>query len=556
MPPGNRSTPTDSAIPDDALCKRDANHVALTPLSFLRHSATVFPDKTAVIYGNQRTSYGELYARCIRLASAINRSGVCYGETVSILAPNVPVLLEAHFGIGMAGAVLNAINTRLDAGTIGFILAHAGSRLLIVDTEYLALAAEAIRNHDLSVRVITWDDPEIPGTAGSQTQQIATTDYESFLDQGDPDWRWQRPDDEWDSLSLNYTSGTTGNPKGVVYSHRGAYLNSLGNVITFGVDRDSVYLWTLPMFHCNGWTYTWAVTAVAGTHVCLRKVDQRRVFDLIREHQVSHLCGAPIVLNMLAGDADPEKDRLPHTVNVATGGAAPPTAIISALEKLGFRVTHLYGLTESYGPSAVGLWQEGWEDLSVQQRGAMIARQGVNTLVVEDMIVADPGTLEEAPRDGRTMGEILLRGNTIMKGYLHNNEATEESLAGGWFRTGDLAVRHPDGYVEIKDRSKDIIISGGENISSLEVEEVLYAHPGIAEAAVVARADDKWGEIPCAFVTPRPGHSLSIEEVVGWCRDRMAKFKVPKRVVFEALPKTSTGKIQKHLLRERAEKLQ
>lgn len=536
---------------NEGLAPRAANHVPLTPLSFLRRSAAIFPDKTAVIHGRQTWSYAALYRRCQQLASALASAGIQTGDTVSVLAPNVPVMLEAHYGVAMAGAVLNAINTRLDAKTIGFILGHAETRLLIVDSEYLALATDAIAASGRQVTVIRYDDPELDPPVASGNPD--TADYEDFLRDSDPAWSWQMPGDEWDAISLNYTSGTTGDPKGVVYSHRGAYLNSLGNVMTFGIDARTVYLWTLPMFHCNGWTYTWAVTAAAGTHVCLRRVEQDQVFSLILAHHVTHMCGAPIILNMLA--SGPEVTRLPHTVEVATGGAAPPTAILSALEAIGFRVTHLYGLTESYGPTAVCVWQEEWGRLDLQQRGVHMARQGVNHVMVEDIMVADPQSLREVPRDGVTMGEIMLRSNTVMKGYLKNNAATDESLRDGWFRTGDLAVRHADGYVEIKDRSKDIIISGGENISSLEIEEVLYAHPGVLEAAVVARPDDKWGETPCAFVTPKTGVNLTEEALVDWCKQHMARFKAPRTIVFEPLPKTSTGKIQKHLLRDRAKAL-
>jgi len=538
---------------EEGLERRAANHVPLTPLSFLRRSAAVFPEKTAVIHGTQSWSYAQFYKRCRRLASAIAGAGVQPGETVSVLAPNVPVLLEAHYGVAMAGAVLNAVNTRLDAKTIAFILNHAETRLFIVDAEYMDVARDAIAISGRNVTTIEYHDPEQAGSTSSFGHGDHTVDYESFLQKGDPEYKWRRPADEWDALSLNYTSGTTGEPKGVVYSHRGAYLNSLGNVMTFGIDARSVYLWTLPMFHCNGWTYTWAVTAAAGTHVCLRQIERDRVFTLILEHGVTHMCGAPIILNMLV--SGPTEARLPHTVEVATGGAAPPTSILSAMEALGFSVTHLYGLTESYGPSAVCVWQEEWEALNLQQRGSRMARQGVNHIMVEDIIVADSQTFEETPRDGTTMGEIMLRSNTIMKGYLKNGAATDESLQNGWFRTGDLAVRHADGYVEIKDRSKDIIISGGENISSLEIEEALYSHPGILEAAVVARPDDKWGETPCAFITPREGAALTADEIVEWCKKRIARFKAPKTVVFDELPKTSTGKIQKHLLRERARSL-
>ncbi len=540
------------------LPRRAANHAVLTPLSFLRRSAAVYPDKIAVIHGEQHFSYADFYRRCRALASALTAAGVGPGETVSVLAPNVPPLLEAHYGVPMAGAVLNAINSRLDAATIGFILGHAQAKVLIVDSAWLDVVREVMEGNDFGARVVVYHDPgaEADGgtPAGNAKMPGSATDYEDFLASGDPDQPWQPPADEWLAISLNYTSGTTGNPKGVVYSHRGACLNALGNVMTFGLDARTVYLWTLPMFHCNGWTYTWAVTAVGGTHVCLRKVEREQVFAKIREHGVTHMCGAPIILNMLArGEGDDAP--LEHTVEVATGGAAPPTTVIRALERLGFRVTHLYGLTETYGPATVCVWQPSWDDLDPEQRGIHMARQGVNHVTADEAIVADPETQVPVPRDGATMGEILLRGNTVMKGYLKNPAATDEALHGGWFRTGDLAVWHEDGYIEIKDRSKDIIISGGENISSLEVEEVLYAHPAVLEAAVVARPDDKWGETPCAFVALRAGAKASDEEIIDWCRERMARFKAPRAVVFGELPKTSTGKIQKHVLREEAKKL-
>ncbi len=538
------------ALFETDLPRRAANHAALTPLSFLRRSAAVYPDKVAVIHGPLQYRYDELYRRCRALASALSRAGVRPGEAVSVLAPNVPPLLEAHYGVAMAGAILNAINTRLDAASIGFILEHAKTRVLIVDAAWSQVAAEAITASGASPTVVVYHDPTAADEAG-QPGALDGEDYEAFLAGGDPDCAWQGPDDEWQAISLNYTSGTTGNPKGVVYSHRGACLNALGNVMTFGLDARSVYLWTLPMFHCNGWTYTWAVTAAGGTHVCLRRVERDAVLDSIRAHRVSHMCGAPIILNMLArgeGDSEP----LPHTVEVATGGAAPPTTVIRALEQQGFRVTHLYGLTESYGPATVCVWQPAWDDLDLAERGVHMARQGVSHVTADEAIVADPQSGVAVPRDGVTMGEILLRGNTVMKGYLKNPEATDEALRDGWFRTGDLAVWHADGYIEIKDRSKDIIISGGENISSLEVEEVLYAHPAVLEAAVVARPDEKWGETPCAFVTLRAGAEVDDAGIIAWCRERMAHFKAPKTVIFGELPKTSTGKIQKHVLRERA----
>ena len=530
---------------------RAANHAPLTPLSFLRRSAEVYPEKTAVIHGDRRWSYKAFHRRCRQLAAALGDAGIAPGDVVAVLAPNVPPMLEAHYGVPMAGAVLNAINTRLDARTIGFILRHGGAKALIVDAEFADVAAEALKDSGTRPVLVQYRDDTREAALPLEDSLPDSVEYEAFLRWGDTGRADRLPADEWQSITLNYTSGTTGNPKGVVYSHRGAYLNALGNVITFGLDARTVYLWTLPMFHCNGWTYTWAVTAAAGTHVCLRKVERERVFELIREHTVTHLCGAPIVLNMLCAEPGAPGATTGHVVEVATGGAAPPTSVIRALERQGFRVTHLYGLTESYGPATVCVPQDHWSTLDMESRGAYMARQGVNHITAEECIVANPDSLEETPRDGVTMGEILLRGNTVMKGYLDNPAATDESLRDGWFRTGDLAVRHEDGYIEIKDRSKDIIISGGENISSLEVEEVLYAHPAVMEAAVVARPDEKWGETPCAFVCLRNGAEISDAEIIEWCRGRLARFKVPKTVVFGELPKTSTGKIQKHVLRDR-----
>jgi fatty-acyl-CoA synthase len=468
------------------------------------------------------------------------------GDTVAVMAPNVPALLEAHYAVPMAGAVLNPLNYRLDARGIAFILDHGGAKLLIADREFGPLARDALRELGRDIPLIEIAD----GDAGTS---LGGTEYEDFLAEGDPAAAWSPPADEWAAIALNYTSGTTGNPKGVVYHHRGAYLNALGNAITFGLDRHSVYLWTLPMFHCNGWTYTWGVTAVAGTHVCLRRVDPAPIFAAIAEHRVTHLCGAPIVLNMLVHAPDAVKRRFDHVIEAATGGAAPPSAVIEAMGRMGFRVTHLYGLTESYGPSTVCAWQEDWDALEASERAAKMARQGVQYLTLDKQRVADPATMRDVPADGATIGELMLRGNTLMKGYLANPAATGEAFAGGWFHTGDLAVMHNDGYIEVKDRSKDIIISGGENISSIEVEEVLYRHPLVMEAAVVAKPDDTWGETPCAFVTLKPDSGeVAASDIILWCRANLAHFKVPRTIVFGPLPKTSTGKIQKYALREQA----
>ncbi|HVC55361.1 MAG TPA: acyl-CoA synthetase [Stellaceae bacterium] len=541
--------PADEVYGAPHLARNPANFAALTPLGFLARAAAVYPDKLAVIDGERRFTYRQFDARCRRFADALRRRGVGVGDTVAVLAPNVPALLEAHYAVPMAGAVLNALNYRLDARSIAFILSHGGAKLLLADREFGALARDALREFGRPMPLIEIAD----GAAGPA---LGGTEYEDFLAEGDPAASWSPPDDEWAAIALNYTSGTTGNPKGVVYHHRGAYLNAFGNAITFGLDRHSVYLWTLPMFHCNGWTYTWGVTAVAGTHVCLRRVEPAAIFAAIAEHRVTHLCGAPIVLNMLVHAPDAVKRRFDHVVEAATGGSAPPSAVIEAMERMGFHVTHLYGLTESYGPSTVCARQEEWEGLPLAQRSARMARQGVPYLTLDRQRVADPATLADVPADGTTIGELMLRSNTVMKGYLNNPAATAEAFAGGWFHTGDLAVIHPDGYVEVKDRAKDIIISGGENISSIEVEEVLYRHPMVMEAAVVARPDATWGESPCAFVTLKPGAAeVSASDIIAFCRANLAHFKVPKTIVFGPLPKTSTGKIQKYALREQANEL-
>ena len=527
------------------LAKNAANSAALTPLSFLARAAAIYPEKPAVIDGARRFTYREFYRRCCRFADALRRRGVGEGDTVAVLAPNIPALLEAHYGVPMAGAVLNALNYRLDAAGIAFILRHGEAKLLIADREFAPLARAALREFGGKLPLVEIDD-------GAGGEPLGGTEYEAFLGEGDPDAPWQMPQDEWAPIALNYTSGTTGNPKGVVYHHRGAFLNSLGNAITFGLRADSVYLWTLPMFHCNGWTYTWAMSVVAGTHLCLRRVEPQRVFALIAEHGVTHLCGAPAVLNMLVHAPEAAKRRFDHIIEIATGGAAPPSAVIEAMERMGFRVTHLYGLTESYGPTTVCAEQEEWAGLPIAERAGRMARQGVQHVILDRQRVADPATMRDVPADGQTMGEVMLRSNTLMKGYLKNPQATEAAFADGWFHTGDLAVMHPDNYLEIKDRSKDIIISGGENISSLEVEEALYRHPQVMEAAVVAAPDPKWGETPCAFVTLKvDAEAVSASDIIEWCRARLAHYKAPRHVVFGPLPKTSTGKIQKYELRER-----
>jgi fatty-acyl-CoA synthase len=537
------------------LGRRPANFQAQTPLPFLDWAAAVYPDKLAVVHGDKRFTYRQFAERCRRFASALARRGIGLGDTVSVMAPNSPPMLEAHFAVPMTGAVLNALNFRQDAQGIAFILGHAETKILITDRELSPVIGPAIEELGRKITVIDVDDPQ-RDLAAEGGELLGEKDYESFLAEGDPDFQWQPPADEWQAITLNYTSGTTGNPKGVVYHHRGAFLNALGNALVFGLDRDSVYLWTLPMFHCNGWSYPWAVTAVAGTHVCLRRPDPAMIFPLIKKERVTHLCGAPIVLNMLVHAPEDVKTRFEQTVEVATGGAAPPSAVIAAMEKMGFRVTHLYGLTESFGPSTYCAPKDHWADADLDSKAAEMARQGVRYPTLFDQAVIDPETMRPVPADGQTIGELMLRGNTIMKGYLKNPEATETGLAGGWLHTGDLGVLHPDGYVEIKDRAKDIIISGGENISSLEVEETLYKHPQVMEAAVVARPDDKWGETPCAFVTLKPGaKGVAEADIIGWCRQKLAHFKAPRTVVFGPLPKTSTGKIQKYLLRDKAKGL-
>jgi fatty-acyl-CoA synthase len=544
---GNYRVPNDPSPYDLNLDKGPANYTPLSPLSFLKRSAFVYPTKTAVIHGNRRYSYEEFYDRCRRLASSLNMRGVQQGDTVAILAPNVPELLEAHYGVPMLGAVLNAINIRLDAPTVAFILEHGNAKVLIADTQFQEVITAAIATMANPPFVIDIDD--VQGQGGAC---VGNVEYEAFIAAGDKNYAWSLPDDEWQSISLNYTSGTTGNPKGVVYDHRGAYLNAIGNAMTFGLNPKSVYLWTLPMFHCNGWTFTWGVTAVGGTHVCLREVDPAKIYPMIADHNVTHMCGAPIVLTTLIHAPDNVRQFVDPPVEIATGGAAPPSTVISGMEELGFKVTHLYGMTESFGPSTVCAWQSEWAELPLEERATLMARQGVNYLTLEDQRIADPETMKNMPADGETVGELMLRGNTVMKGYFKNADATEEAFQGGWLHTGDLGVMHSNGYIEIKDRAKDIIISGGENISSLEIEEVLYRHPDIMEAAVVAAPHVKWGETPCAFVTMKPDlEPLTSETVIAYCRDNMAHFKCPSQVVFGPLPKTSTGKIQKYVLRQR-----
>ncbi len=526
------------------LDKNPANFVALSPIGFLLRTAAIYPERTAVIHGERRYTWVQSLDRVRRLASALAAYGVGRGDTVALLAPNVPEAFEAHFGVPMAGAVLNALNIRLDAETIAFILKHGEAKVLIADTEFAPAIGPALALLDKKPLVIDIADPLGPGG-----ERLGMLDYEAFIATGNLDFAGLTPKDEWDAIALNYTSGTTGNPKGVVYHHRGAYLNALGNILVWGMRQHPVYLWTLPMFHCNGWCFPWTVTALAGTHVCLRRVEAAAIYDAIERHGVTHLCGAPVVMNMLL---NARTRPLEHEVAMMTAGSAPPAAVIGGMEALGFRITHVYGLTEVYGPSVICAWHDEWDSLSSDERARLKARQGVRYPVLEGLMVADPDSLAPVPRDGATMGEVFMRGNIVMKGYLKNPKATEEAFAGGWFHTGDLAVAHPDGYIEVKDRSKDIIISGGENISTIEVEDVLYRHPAVLEAAIVARPDPNWGETPCAFVTLKEGASAEPAEIIAFCRQHLAHFKAPRHVIFGPLPKTSTGKIQKFVLRERA----
>jgi fatty-acyl-CoA synthase len=538
---------------DQNLDKNAANYQPLTPITYLERAAKTFPNHIAIIHGDQRISYDTFWRRSLKLASALAKHGIGKGDTVSVMLSNTPPMLEAHFGVPMVKAVLHCLNTRLDAAIVAFQLDHANSKILIVDREFSAVVREALTLTKVKPLVIDFDDPSYADDAPyPKGERIGAVDYEDFLAGGEEDFAWSMPDDEWDAISLNYTSGTTGNPKGVVYQNRGAALMAYTNTIHAGMGKHCVYLWTLPMFHCNGWCFPWTLAVQAGTHVCLRWVRAKAMYEAIADHGVTHLCGAPIVMSTLLNAPDAEKREFPQTVTFNTAAAPPPEAVLSGMADAGFAVTHLYGLTETYGPAVVNEWHSEWDQLDKAARTSKKARQGVRYAALEGLTVRDPETMAEVPHDGQTMGEVMFRGNIVMKGYLNNKKASDEAFAGGWFHSGDLGVMHPDGYIQLKDRSKDVIISGGENISSIEVEDALYKHPAVAASAVVARQDDKWGEVPIAYVELKPGKTATEAEIVEHCRSLLARFKVPKAVIFAEIPKTSTGKIQKFKLRDMA----
>lgn len=533
------------------LDRTPANHQPLTPLSFLERAATVFPEHTAIVHGPLRRSYAAFYARSRQLASALTTQGIGRGDTVSVMLANTPAMLECHYGVPMCGAVLHSINTRLDAGIIAFQLDHALSRVVIVDREFMSLMQEALSLAIVTPLLLQYDDPEFTGPAIAPDAE----DYETFLSAGDPAFDWLMPEDEWDAISINYTSGTTGDPKGVVSHHRGAYLLAQGNALTTSMAKHAVYLWTLPMFHCNGWCFPWTLSAIVGTHVCLRHVRAEPIWQALAQERVTHLCGAPIVMSLMISAPATAKPALDHRVQFFTAAAPPPEKLLADMKHAGFDVTHLYGLTETYGPAVVNDWHDDWSALPPAEQATLKARQGVRYLALEGLDVMDPETMIPVPRDGQTMGEVMFRGNVVMKGYFRNPQATQKAFAGGWFHSGDLGVRHPDGYIQLKDRSKDVIISGGENISSIEVEEALYRHPAVAVTAVVAMPHEKWGETPCAFVELAEGQVADAAALRTWCRDHLAPYKVPGQFVFTSIPRTSTGKIQKFLLRERAREM-
>ncbi len=540
-----KTIPADSIF-EQYLDKNSANYIPLSPITFLKRAAAIFPDHPAVIHENRRFTYAEFQQRCRRLASALERRDVRPGDTVAIMSPNTPAMIEAHYAVPGIGAILNPLNIRLDPETIAFILRHGEAKVLLTDREFSGPIKAALEKLDRKLLVIDIDDLATTG------EQIGQIEYESFLEEGDPNFVLELPADEWQPMLLSYTSGTTGNPKGVVYHHRGAYLNSIANTSAWGMCKHPMFLWTLPIFHSLGWCFPWTISILAGTQICLRKVEAKAIYKFIAEQGVTHMCGAPIVLNTIINAGDDEVRQFQQRVNVMTAASPPPPSVIENIENRGFDVLHVYGLTEVFGPSTICEWQQSWTSLNTEEKAVMKARQGVAYPSVEEVRIVDPSMMRDVPRDGQTMGEVVIRSNTVMRGYLKNKQSTDEAFAGGWFHTGDLAVQHPDGYIQLKDRSKDIIISGGENISTIEVETVLYRHPAILEVAVVARPDEKWGETPCAFVTLRHGTSITADDVIAFCRNNLAAFKIPKSVVFGALPKTSTGKVQKFVLRERA----
>ena len=533
------------------LDRNPANFQPLTPLTFLERAASVYPNHTAIVHGKLRRNYSDFYSRSRQLASALSEQGIARGDTVSVILSNTPAMLEAHYGVPMCGAVLHSINTRLDPDTIAYQLDHANSKALIVDREFLKTAKTSLELAGVSPILIEFNDSEHP----IKESLPSALEYEEFLLKGDKNYNWLMPEDEWDAISLNYTSGTTGNPKGVVSHHRGAYLLAQGNAMIASIKKHSVYLWTLPMFHCNGWCFPWTMSAIIGTHVCLRRVMAEPIWESLAEHKVTHLCGAPIVMSTILAASDNEKKLLEKQVDFFTAAAPPPESVLTNMKDAGFNITHLYGLSETYGPAVVNEWHQEWDDLAESEQASLKARQGVRYLPLESLAVMDPKTMQPVPRDGKTIGEVMFRGNVVMKGYLKNKAATDESFKDGWFHSGDLGVIHKDGYIQLKDRSKDIIISGGENISSIEIEEVLYKHPSVEAAAVVAMPDEKWGETPCAFVQLKKASHASEEELSQWCRDHMASFKLPRQFYFEDIPKTSTGKIQKFILREQVKNL-
>ncbi|WOE30412.1 MULTISPECIES: acyl-CoA synthetase [unclassified Acinetobacter] len=530
----------------DELPRTPANFVALSPLRYLERAAHIYPEQDAIIYGQRHISWRATYLRCKQFAAQLQALGIQKNDTVSTLLPNIPAMIEAHFAVPMAGAVLNTLNTRLDAKTLAFMLEHAETKVLLVDPEFAEIAQQALLLVPQDIYVIDVADTSYTSSA----RYIGQVEYEDWLAKGNDDFEWHLPADEWDAISLNYTSGTTGNPKGVVYHHRGAYINAASNIIACGMTPRATYLWTLPLFHCNGWCFAWTIAANGGTNICLRKIEPELIYQLIVQHQVNYFCGAPIVLSLLINTPEEKRCQIQHRVEVMVAGAAPPATIIEGMRNIGINVTHVYGLTETYGPSALCAAQAGWSDLSIQEQAKLHSRQGVPYPLQDGMKVLDPETMQPVPHDGQTMGEIMFRGNIVMKGYLKNPQATAEAFAGGWFHTGDLAVCQPDGYAKITDRSKDVIISGGENISSLEVEEVLYQHPAILTAAVVAKPDTRWQEVPCAFIELKAGSDVSSEEILAFCSEHLARFKVPKDIVITEIPKTSTGKLQKFILRE------